>query len=265
MKTSLIITTYNWPESLELILKSILLQTEFPNEIIIADDGSKIETTNLINYYKKISNIPIIHIWQEDLGFRASEVRNKAIKECNYEYIIQIDGDTVLHKDFIKDHKNLATKNCFISGSRVLVGKETTAKKIKNMSIHFSPFTKGIINRFNAIRLPIYNIFFKPKNTPIEKLMYKIRGCNMSFWKEDIMAVNCYDENFSGWGREDSELVLRLLKKGVYLKTIKLAAIQYHLHHKENDRMNFEKNHEIMMESLNRSDYVAKKGIIKNY
>ena len=35
--------------------------------------------------------------------------------------------------------------------------------------------------------------------------------------------------------------------------------------HKENDRMNFEKNHEIMMESLNRSDYVAKKGIIKNY
>jgi glycosyltransferase involved in cell wall biosynthesis len=131
MKTSLIITTYNWPESLELILKSILLQTEFPNEIIIADDGSKIETTNLINYYKKISNIPIIHIWQEDLGFRASEVRNKAIKECNYEYIIQIDGDTVLHKDFIKDHKNLATKNCFISGSRVLVGKETTAKKLK--------------------------------------------------------------------------------------------------------------------------------------
>jgi hypothetical protein len=95
--------------------------------------------------------------------------------------------------------------------------------------------------------------------------MYKIRGCNMSFWKEDIMAVNGYDENFSGWGREDSELVLRLLKKGVYLKTIKLAAIQYHLHHKENDRMNFEKNHEIMMESLNRSDYVAKKGIIKNY
>lgn len=219
----------------------------------------------MFNYYKKISNIPIIHIWQEDLGFRASEVRNKAIKECNYEYIIQIDGDTVLHKDFIKDHKNLATKNCFISGSRVLVGKETTAKKIKNMSIHFSPFTKGIINRFNAIRLPIYNIFFKPKNTPIEKLMYKIRGCNMSFWKEDIMAVNGYDENFSGWGREDSELVLRLLKKGVYLKTIKLAAIQYHLHHKENDRMNFEKNHEIMMESLNRSDYVAKKGIIKNY
>jgi glycosyltransferase involved in cell wall biosynthesis len=158
MKTSLIITTYNWPESLELILKSILLQTEFPNEIIIADDGSKIETTNLINYYKKISNIPIIHIWQEDLGFRASEVRNKAIKECNYEYIIQIDGDTVLHKDFIKDHKNLATKNCFISGSRVLVGKETTAKKIKNMSIHFSPFTKGIINRFslkNSVNLPL--------------------------------------------------------------------------------------------------------------
>ena len=81
MKTSLIITTYNWPESLELILKSILLQTEFPNEIIIADDGSKIETTNLINYYKKISNIPIIHIWQEDLGLKKKKIRNKAKKE----------------------------------------------------------------------------------------------------------------------------------------------------------------------------------------
>lgn len=262
MKTSLIISTYNWPQALKLVLKSVKNQSELPDEVLIADDGSTEETRQLISDFQKNFPVPIIHIWHEDKGFRASEIRNKAIKKSQYEYIIQIDGDIVIHKHFIKDHKNLAKKGCFISGSRVLVNKELTERKIILGDEKFSPFSKGITNFFNAIHFPFVNHFIKPKNTPIEKLIYRIRGCNMSFWRKDLIDVAGYDESFIGWGREDSELIMRLLKKGLYLKRIKMAGIQYHLYHKENDRYNFENNHKIMMESLKREGYQSIKSCL---
>ena len=104
MKLTLIITTYNWPESLLLVLKSIEFQTILPDEVIIADDGSTRETYDLINNFKKKSNLKILHSWQEDIGFRAARSRNNAIHISSGEYIVLIDGDSVLHPQFIKDH-----------------------------------------------------------------------------------------------------------------------------------------------------------------
>ena len=104
MKLTLIITTYNWPESLLLVLDSIKNQTIIPNEVIIADDGSNCKTLDSIKKYTENSNLNIIHSWQEDIGFRAARSRNKAISKSTGDYIILIDGDTILHRDFIKDH-----------------------------------------------------------------------------------------------------------------------------------------------------------------
>ena len=261
--SSLLISTYNWPESLELILMSVKCQKILPDEVVIADDGSSFSTKELIDRFQTDFSIPLHHVWHEDKGFRASEIRNKAIAKCRFEYIIQIDGDTVLHPLFIIDHLNLAERNCFISGSRVLVGESAMKEAIIKKRISFSPFSDDIVNRLNAIHFPFYNLLIKPKNTPIEKLIYKIRGCNMSFWKQDLIDVNGYDEDFVGWGREDSELVLRLLKKGCFLKRIKFAAIQYHLYHKENDRSKLEENHLLMEKSLANESYFAKQGIVK--
>ncbi len=263
MKTSLLISTYNWPDALELILLSVLQQNVLPDEVVIADDGSGRETAALLEKYEKQFPVPLQHVWHEDRGFRASEIRNKAIARCSGEYIIQIDGDTVLHSSFVQDHKNLAEQNCFISGSRVLVGKEATGRAIQGKSIKFSPFSKNIINRMNAVHLPFFNRFSAPKRTPVEKLIWKIRGCNMSFWRKDLLEVNGYDADFVGWGREDSELVFRLLKKGCYLKRIKMAAIQYHLDHKENSRSQLSANHLLMERSMSEGGYVARNGIVK--
>ena len=99
MKTALLIPTYNWPEALELVLKSALLQTRLPNEIIIADDGSNDKTKSLIEQFNQKSKISIHHIWQEDDGFRKSKILNKAIATATADYIIQVDGDCILHKN----------------------------------------------------------------------------------------------------------------------------------------------------------------------
>lgn len=263
MKTSLIIATYNWPKALELLLKSVLRQSEMPDEVIIADDGSTAETKNLVEKFSKEFPVPLIHIWHEDKGFRLSEIRNKAIKKSQYPYIIQIDGDVILHPDFVKEHKKFAQKNCFITGSRVLLGEETSEKALENGEINFGLTTPGIGNRTNALHLPFLNIFSKPENSPMDKMTTRIRGCNMSFWREDLVAVNGYDEGFVGWGREDSDIVIRLIKKGAYRKKIKFAAIQYHIYHKESDKGNLEENHRLMEQAIASPDFRAKNGIEK--
>ena len=126
MSCSLIICTYNWPEALKLVLSSAISQSIKPDEIIIADDGSDNSTANVIQNFKKLSSIPIIHSWQEDLGCRIPHSRNRAISKSNFDYIIMIDGDTVLHHDFVKDHLRFARKIVYIQGSRVLLQPNLT-------------------------------------------------------------------------------------------------------------------------------------------
>ena len=111
MRVSLIITTYNRPDALMLVLQSIANQTKLPEEVIIADDGSDDKTKKLITNYQESSSLNIIHSWQEDKGFRLAKSRNKAIAISNFEYIILIDGDVILHPKFIQDHKGTWIKN----------------------------------------------------------------------------------------------------------------------------------------------------------
>ncbi len=130
MKLTLIITTYNWPESLLLVFESIKCQTILPYEVIIADDGSTKDTKNLINSLKKDLNLNIIHSWQEDIGFRASRSRNKAIFKSSGDYIVLIDGDMILHPEFINDHINNAQPSYFVQGSRVLLTQDNTKQAL---------------------------------------------------------------------------------------------------------------------------------------
>lgn len=104
IKCSLIISTYNWPQALELCLNSVAVQKHLPNEVIIADDGSDDKTKSLIDQLKKDFPVPLIHVWHEDKGFRKTIILNKAVHQSTCEYIIQVDGDVVLDKHFIGDH-----------------------------------------------------------------------------------------------------------------------------------------------------------------
>ena len=151
MRVSLIITTYNWPESLFLVLKSIENQTIIPEEVVIADDGSNVETKEMIAKFQKDSELNINHSWQEDNGFRAAKSRNKAIAKAYGDYIILIDGDIILHPQFIQDHVNNAKVGYFIQGSRVLLTQDITEQIIISKKISFSFFSKGLNSKKNSI------------------------------------------------------------------------------------------------------------------
>ncbi len=243
---SLIVATYNWPGALNLCLKSILEQSILPKEVIIADDGSTNETKELIESIRSSFPIPIKHLWQEDQGFRKSMILNQCFSVSAYEYLIQIDGDVFLHKDFIRDHLKAARPNYLLQGSRVMLSDEYSKKLIEENNVHPKLLGGGNKRIENGIRFPLLSNFLlnRYKNSfPV----YYARGANMSFWRKDIFAVNGYNEAYEGWGHEDSDLTLRMMNNGVKKSVIKFAAIVYHLYHPEKKNNNQEaRNKEIM-------------------
>lgn len=232
MKISLIISTYNWPEALQLCLKSIMRQSVMPDDIIIADDGSTESTKEIIDRFTKISKRKIKHIWHDDLGFKLAEIRNKAIAEAKGDYIIQIDGDVILHQDFIKDHKSFAKVNSFVKARRLMIGKTKSESLLNNKSTSVSFLSPDVQLREHGIRIPFFNKIFTSKE---EKSADGVMGSNMAFWRKDFVDVNGYNNALKGWGAEDKELAQRFVNLGLVKRKIKYGAIQYHIYHPKCD------------------------------
>jgi len=257
MKIALIITTYNRPDALELVIKSALSQTFLPDEIIIADDGSRGETKILISKYQKKSPTKIIHSWQRDLGFRAARSRNKAIAKSSSDYLILVDGDMILNKYFIYDHVSSSKEGFFIQGTRVLLSKEISRKVLQSQDLAVNFYQSGISNRKNALRSKLLSNIFSSKSKKLDG----IKTCNMSFFKEDFLRINGFNNDFEGWGREDSEFALRMINYGLIRNNIKHLAIQYHLWHHEESRESLIQNDLILEVAAKNKIIRCKNGI----
>lgn len=238
---SLITPTYNWPEALELLLLSVMNQTVLPNEVIIADDGSGIATKQLIADFQKRFPVPLIHIWHEDIKNRKPKIMNQAIAAAKYDYIVEIDGDIIMNKHFVEDHLTFAEKGHYLFGSRVNIQQKLLSDLFSKKIIHFNFFSKGIKKRGRTIRIPFLMNFAKS----VDQRSSKLRGCNMSFWKEDFIKINGFNESLVGWGIDDSEMIQRLHNIGIRGKRLKNAGIAYHIYHKEQSKSHLEINNEI--------------------
>ena len=256
---SLVITTYNSPEALELVLRSALAQSELPCEIIVADDGSTSDTARLVEAHRAVATISVVHVWQDDLGFRAATSRNRAIAVAKGNYVVIVDGDMLLHRDFIKDHKRMALKGSFIQGSRVLLSQEYAAIRISTKNISVSLFEKGLENRKNALRFPLLSRLLALKS----RSFAGIRSCNMSFFRNDCILVNGFNEDFIGWGREDSEFAVRLINSGILRRNVRFSALACHLGHCENPRQSVADNDRILEQAISGKLTTCRNGIDK--
>lgn len=259
IKVSLVISTYNWKEALELVLISALNQRLMPLEIIIADDGSKDDTKVLIEAFKDKFQIPLYHVWQEDAGFRKSKIINKSIAKAKGDYIIQVDGDCIMHPSFVKDHLRYATRNVYLSGSRVSIKKPYLKTLFNTRKTKFHVFSKGIKKRGRALYLPTLSTFYKAS----EEFSRKNRGCNMSYYRDDFIAVNGYNEDFQGWGREDSELARRFNNYGMLNRRLKNIAIVYHIYHFVKSKDKLEKNHQMEVDAVKNKTIRCNHGVDK--
>ncbi|MGJ1197993.1 glycosyltransferase family 2 protein [Sphingobacterium spiritivorum] len=263
MKVSLIISTYNWPVALSLCLKSILTQSTFPDEVVIADDGSGEETAEVIKRYQQICPFPVVHIWQPDNGFQLAKIRNKAIIGSSGDYIVQIDGDLILHPAFVEDHKKFAKPNSFVRASRIYLDKEYSEQKMKVMSVDINPFSKGVSNFFSAFRFRPFWSFFETNYKVKGNEKWEIHGCNMAYWKKDAIKVNGYNEDFVGWGPEDKEFIARLMNSGVNKRFLKFGGIVFHLWHQINAKEKILENEQIFEDTKQKNITYCKNGLDK--
>jgi glycosyltransferase involved in cell wall biosynthesis len=258
---TLIIATYNWPAALQLCLESILRQSVMPGEIIIADDGSTGSTKEVIDDFSKRCPVAVIHIWQEDEGFQLAKIRNKGFARASQPYLIQIDGDLILHPEFIRDHVQLAEPGFFVTGSRVLLSEENSKSLVEKKPVDIKPFLTNNKNFFNGLHSSLLRNFLATRYKQAGKNKYYVKGCNMAFWKKDIVAVNGYNEAFTGWGREDNEIAIRLMNKGCKKKFLKFGGITYHLYHHEVVRDNLAKNDRLLQQAITEKTTYCAKGI----
>ncbi|TYA53881.1 glycosyltransferase family 2 protein [Formosa maritima] len=269
LKASVIISTYNQPEWLQKVLWSYEVQTIQDFEIIIADDGSTIDTKNCIENFSSQTNIPIKHVWHKDNGFQKTIILNKALLECDANYIIFTDGDCIARKDFIETHLKLQKANSFLSGGYFKLTKEVSNEISKDDIINQNCFNfswlseKGQPKNFKSNKLTasgfkawLLNTFTPTKAT--------FDGMNVSGWKNDILEVNGFDERMQ-YGGEDREIGERLMNKGVKFIQIRYSAICLHLFHErpyKNDAALL-KNKQIRKETKRTKSSYSKFGIKK--
>lgn len=244
--SSLLIATYNWPEALGVVLASVRGQRTLPTEVLIADDGSRDDTRELVARETSSFPVPLRHVWHEDAGFRLGTIRNKAMAAARGEYLIQLDGDLVLHREFVASHLAFARRGSYVQGSRAMLDEARTAECLRAGRIVTSAWSRGVRNRINAVHLPWMSGFVRGPTDPIRRT----RGCNMAFWRDDIIRVNGYNEEIEGWGREDSELAARLQNSDIVRRNLKFAAVAWHLHHTTRSQASLDVNHAIFERTL---------------
>ncbi len=237
---SLVIATYNWPQALALVLASVRAQRVPPLEVVIADDGSGDDTRRLIEREGQHFPVPIVHVWHEDTGFRLAAIRNKAIAQARGDYLVQIDGDIVVHSEFIAGHARFARRGSYVQGSRALLSPDMTNRLFAAEDVVLRWHASGITHRTNAVYAPWLSRFVRGASGAL----HRTRGCHMAFWRDDLIRVNGYDEQMEGWGREDSELALRLINAGVVRRNLKFSSVAFHLWHRTANRDAFARNHE---------------------
>ncbi len=243
---SVIVTTYNREDALEAVLRSLARQTDQDFEVVVADDGSRPATAKLVEAWKAKVGRRLAHVWHDDRGFRAAEIRNRAILASHGAYCIFLDGDCIVRPDFVAIHRRLADLGWFVTGNRILLSRDLTAKVLReklapetwNSTCWFAERARGGVNRLSALlRLPL---------GPLRRLRQRAwrgaRSCNLAIWRRDLDRVDGFDADYSGWGKEDSDIIVRLLHAGVRRKDGIFATGVIHLWHADFDRSRLPEN-----------------------
>jgi glycosyltransferase involved in cell wall biosynthesis len=252
---SVIVATYNWPQALRLSLESLKTQTDRNFEVIIADDGSRSDTRELIESMRADFPVPMEHVWIEDDGFRKTVVGNLAIAASKGDYLIFIDGDCIVQPDFITQHRRLAEPGHMVTGSRILSDKVLAQEMLSWSHWSFERFKRhalryrlrGGLNKL----LPLLVKFGDHSRRLYSSFVWRrIKGCNMACWRSDARAIGGFDESLLGWGHEDADFVFRLQAHGVIRKSGAWATEVIHIFHQVRDQSNDKNNRERLNEKI---------------
>ncbi len=248
MRISVIVTTYNRVDALDLVLQSLSAQTDRNFEVIVADDGSKAETGTFVQNFSRRCPVPVRHIWQTDLGFRAGRIRNLASQAASGDYLIYLDGDCLAQADFVARHRALAEPGRTVTGSRILLEQALTQSLLHTRHWDETTFRRqawryrlgGQMNKLLPLLLKVPDNRLRHYRDFVWR---RIKSCNLACWKTDAAAIGGFSADMDGgWGHEDADFVFRLHQHGVGRKSGAWATEVLHLWHPMASREKTEPN-----------------------
>ncbi|NUM89286.1 MAG: glycosyltransferase [Bdellovibrionales bacterium] len=240
MKASVILATYEWPEALDMVFAGLATQSEKNFEVCLADDGSGVATRRVVEKWR--GALPIRHFRQDHKGFRKSRILNAAIRASRGATLIFLDGDCVPHREFVEQHLRLQEKGRYVAGRRVDLSRDVTralspalvgrgylnGHPMGLLRLFLDSFREGGSTPFHRaylVRNPLLRHL-----TGLDRVV-DLKGCNFSVSREDMLAINGFDERYEGYGREDTDVELRLQNLGLGIKSAKNLCLQFHLWH----------------------------------
>ena len=265
VKTSIVVLTYRRVNALLAVLRALAPQCTASCEVLVADDGSPPEDLAALQRGLPRFGCPVRHVWHPDTGFTAARARNLAVRASSGERLIFLDGDCVPNPRFLAMHTRLSRPGEFVNGSRVLLSQRLTAQ-VEGCSVDMARASlaqwvawrlRGDVNKC----LHLWQWPGAPGRTQTSFRWHGIRSCNLAVWRDDFLAVNGFDEQFSGWGHEDADLVLRLHEQGLQRCNGFLATEVFHLWHPENSRVDASRNQDRVLERLRTHQKRAAQGM----
>ncbi len=274
LRISLITAFYKDIDALKLIIDALKLQDYDNFELIVAEDNNdkSIET-----YLKTVTDIDILHTKQDDIGIRKSRSQNNAIIKSTGDYLVFIDADCIPYRNFISSHAKLAEKNSVLIGRRVNLGPKASAL-IRQRKVN--PFTlerffitlapalaiDGATHLGQGLSFPPDGYIYKNFISKRTKTNTNILGCNFSCFKDDMLAINGFDESYGELAlSDDTDIQWRFKAYGLKLKSCKMAANVFHLHH-ETKTVNIDTGKALLMntkmnEKKAKGEYTASIGL----
>jgi glycosyltransferase involved in cell wall biosynthesis len=261
---SVIVSTYNRADALDAVLRALSRQSDRNFEIVVADDGSGAPTQGVVRDWIARS-VPVKHVWHEDRGFRLAEVRNLGIRASAGSYIVFLDGDCIARRNFVAAHRRLAEPGWFVTGNRILLSRDFTERvlheglepELWGLPACISHRWRGDLNRL----APLFDLPLGPARKMPARRWKGARGSNMAFWRTDLDAVDGFDAGFEGWGREDSDIFIRLIRAGVRRKDGRFATGVLHLWHREADRSGLDVNERQLADIMQGDTIKARRGL----
>jgi glycosyltransferase involved in cell wall biosynthesis len=262
---SVIVSPYNRENALDAVLRALSHQSDRNFEIIVADDGSGPATARVVREWALRTTLPIKHVWHDDRGFRLADIRNRGIRESAGTYVLFLDGDCIARPNFVAAHRRLAESGWFVTGTRILLSPQLTDRILHQglepeswgLARWLKPRWRGELNRF----APLLNLRLGAMRKLTARRWRGARGSNMAFWRADLEKVDGFDASFCGWGREDSDMFIRLIRAGVRRKDGRFATGVLHLWHLEADRSRLAENDRQLDEVLHSNRITARRGL----
>jgi glycosyltransferase involved in cell wall biosynthesis len=226
---ALVVTTFERPRALALVLDSALAQSRLPDRLVVADDGSGPDTRSLVAAAARRAPFPVLHAWQAHEGWGVCRARNAAVALTREDYVLTVDGDMLLDRDFLADHLRHARRRQWVQGCRLPLSPRATACLLDAGAPAAHPQRADTDWRHwpQSLRAPRLS---RPLGY-LANAWIAVKGCNQGFWRDDLVRVNGWDESLRGWGPEDKELGARLVNAGVARRSLPFGALAWHLHH----------------------------------